>query len=304
MEYIGIQSQIRRNNVSSVALLIAFPLLLLAMVYAFLFFTNKSSIEDVNSIFLQIIPYVITGVLVWFIIAWFFNTSMIQMATGAKPLERKENKRVYNILENLCISKGMAMPRLFVINDSSLNAYASGLNKSQFSITVSQGLIEKLDDAELEAVLAHELTHIRNNDVKVLIISIVFVGIFSFIAEAAFRSLRFRSNGKNSGMIILVAIILSAICYFIALLLRFGISRSREFMADAGSAEMTKNPRALASALRKIAADPAIEALENRDVAQLFIDNPTPSAHGFSWDNLFATHPPISKRIEMLEQFV
>lgn len=104
-------------------------------------------------------------------------------------------------------------------------------------------------------------------------------------------------------MIILVAVVVSAICYFISMLMRFGISRSREFMADAGSAEMTKNPRALASALRKISKDPAIEAVESRDVAQLFIDNPKPSAHGFSWDNLFATHPPMEKRIELLEQY-
>ena len=105
-------------------------------------------------------------------------------------------------------------------------------------------------------------------------------------------------------MIVLIAILITAVCYFISILMRFGISRSREYMADAGSAEMTKNPEALAAALRKIAADPAIEALENRDVAQLFIDNPKPSVHGFSWDNLFATHPPIARRIELLEQFV
>ncbi len=309
MEYIGIQSQINKNNTSSLALLIAFPLLLLAMVYAFLFFTGggTQSLEFTNSTFFGVIPFVIIGVAIWFTIAWYFNSAMIQLATGAKPLERKENKRIYNILENLCIANGIQMPRLFVINDTSLNAYASGLKKSQYSITVSQGIVDKLEDAEIEAVLAHELSHIINRDVRLLIITIVFVGIFSFIAEMAFRSLRFTGrskNGKGSGMFILIAVVITAICYFISILMRFGISRSREFMADAGSAEMTKNPDALASALRKIAADPAIEALENRDVAQLFIDNPKPSVHGFSWDNLFATHPPIEKRIELLEQFV
>jgi len=309
MAYIGIQSQIQKNNISSLALLIAFPLLLLAMVYAFIFFIGNTAIEQTNSSFIQTAPLVLIGVGIWFIIAWFFNTTMIQMATGAKPLDRKENKRVYNLLENLCITKGIPMPKLFVIEDTSLNAYASGLNSSQYSVTLSTGIIHKLDDAELEAVLAHELTHILNKDVRLLIISIVFVGIFSFIAEMAFRSLRFSNlrgskDGKGGGMIILIAIVISAICYFISLLLRFGISRSREFMADAGSAEMTKNPQALASALRKISADPAIEALENRDIAQLFIDNPKPSVRGFSWDNLFATHPPISKRIELLEQYV
>lgn len=308
MKYLGIQSQIKRNNTSSLALLIAFPLLLLGMVYALMFFLGGSStFEQTNTGFLQVTPFVLIGVAIWFTIAWFFNATMIQLATGAKPLSRKENKRVYNILENLCIANGMKMPRLFVINDTSLNAYASGLKESQYAVTLSKGIIEKLDNAELEAVMAHELSHIINRDVRVLIVSIVFVGVFSFIAEMTFRSLRFAgrgSKGKGSGMIVLIAIVITAICYFISILMRFGISRSREYMADAGSAEMTKNPDALAAALRKIAADPAIEALENRDVAQLFIDNPKPSMHGFSWDNLFATHPPIAKRIELLEQFV
>ncbi len=309
MEYIGIQSQIRKNNFVSVILLIAFPVLLLAMIYTFLFFTSQDLQTETNHAFLQLIPYVLAGVGCWFLVAWMFNTTFIRLATGSKPLERKENKRVYNILENLCIANGMMMPKMFIIYDTSLNAFASGLSRNNYAITLSSGIIEKLDDAELEGVMAHELSHIRNRDVRMLIITIIFVGIFSFLAEMAFRSLRFAGggrskNGKGSGMIILVAIVVSAVCYLISMLLRFGISRSREFMADAGSAEMTKNPQALASALRKIAADPAIEAVENRDVAQLFIENPKPSAHGFSWDNLFATHPPIAKRIELLEQFV
>lgn len=309
MEYTGIQSQIWKNNLNSMILLVAFPILLLAMVYAFLFFTNGNSVEGTTPLFLSAAPYVIIGTAIWFLVAWVMQSSLIRLATGSKPLERRENKRVYNLLENLCIANGMKMPKLFVIEDDSLNAFASGLNNSTYSISLSRGIINKLDDDELEGVIAHELSHIRSRDVRVLIISIIFVGIFSFIAEMAFRSLRFagggkRGNGKNQGMVILIAVAISAICYLISVLLRFGISRSREYMADAGSANMTRKPDALASALRKIAADPAIEAVESRDVAQLFIDNPKPSAHGFSWDNLFATHPPIQKRIELLEQFV
>jgi len=174
-------------------------------------------------------------------------------------------------------------------------------------VTLSRGIIDKLDDDELEGVIAHELSHIRNRDVRLMIISIIFVGIFAFIAEIAFRSLRFgalsRGNKKDSGVVMLAAIAISAICYLIALLLRFGISRSREYMADAGAAEMTHKPYALASALRKISQDPLIEAVENRDVAQLFIENPQPEEQKFSFSNLFSTHPPIQKRIELLDQF-
>ena len=172
-------------------------------------------------------------------------------------------------------------------------------------------LLRKLNDEELEAVIAHELSHIRNRDVRLLIISIVFVGIFSMLTEITFYAIthiRVRSNSKGSGgvvLFILIALVIAAIGYLFASLMRFAISRKREYMADAGSAEMTKNPLALANALRKISADPAIEAVERKDVAQLFIQNPQKASKSIfsGLSGLFATHPPIEKRIEILEQF-
>lgn len=311
MQYVGLDKQIRKNNFNSILLLIAFPALLLLMFYLLFYFTTGEHHEDPNLLFAQVMPFVLIGVGIWFLIAWAGHSAFIRMATGSKPLERMENKRVYNLTENLCIAQGMQMPKLYIIEDDSLNAFASGINQRTYSISLSRGIINKLDDDELEAVIAHELTHIRNRDVRLLIVSIIFVGIFAFLAEMAFRSLRFAGSGrrskdsKGSGAIILIAIVVTAIAYFLSILLRFGISRKREYMADAGSAEMTKKPYALANALRKISNDPLIEAVESRDVAQLFIDNPKPSTHkSASWDNMFATHPPIEKRIELLEQFV
>jgi heat shock protein HtpX len=260
----------------------------------------------VNETFVSIVPFVIIATTIWFLIAWLMHNSLIRMATGSKPLERMTNKRVYNLVENLCISKGMKMPKIYLIEDDSLNAFASGISENSFSVTLSRGIINKLEDDELEGVIAHELSHILNRDVRLMVVSIIFVGIFAFIAEVALRSLRFgaMSRGKkDTGAAILVAIVISAVCYLIALLLRFGISRSREYMADAGAAEMTRKPYALANALRKISRDPLIEAVENRDVAQLFIENPQPEEKKFSLGNLFATHPPIQKRIELLDQF-
>jgi len=308
MTYVGIQTQIRRNNFNSVLLIIAFPLVLLGMVYAVLFFSSQhQDPQMVNDTFVNVVPFVIIGTSIWFVIAWLFHNSMIRSATGSKPLERMENKRVYNLVENLCISKGMKIPQIFVIEDDSLNAFASGVNERTFSVSLSRGIIDKLDDDELEGVIAHELSHIRNRDVRLMIISIIFVGIFAFIAEMAFRSIRFgalsRGKGKSGGAGILVVIVVSAVCYLIAILLRFGISRSREYMADAGAAEMTRKPYALANALRKIDQDPFIEAVQRRDVAQLFIDNPQPEEKKFSLGNFFSTHPPIQKRIELLDQF-
>lgn len=313
MTYIGIQSQIWRNNSKSILLMVAFPIVLLGMVYAFLFFTRQyfsdgnQNVQTINSAFAQTVPVVLIGVGIWFLIAWAFHSSLIRSATGARPLERTENKRVYNLVENLCIQAGMKTPKINIIEDDSLNAFASGINENTFTISLSRGIIDKLDDDELEGVIAHELSHIRNRDVRLLIVSIIFVGIFAFIAEMAFRSLRFgtfsRRGGKNNAPVVLIAILISAVCYFIAILLRFGISRSREYMADAGAADMTRKPYALAGALRKIDSDPYIEAVKNRDVAQLFIDNPSHKEKNFSIGNLFATHPPIKKRIELLEQF-
>jgi len=309
MQYVGIQKQIRRNNFNSVLLLVAFPLILLGMVYALLWFTASREYGQTatNQNFILITPVVLIGTVLWFLIAWMFHTSIIKRATGSHSLERKENKRIYNLVENLCISRGIKTPKIYVIEDSSLNAFASGISDKSYAISLSRGIIDKLADEELEAVIAHELTHIRNRDVRLLIISVIFVGIFAFVAEMVFRSLHFSGrsrDGKSNAPIILIAIVITSVAYLISILLRFGISRSREFMADAGASELTRNPHALASALRKISADPLIEAVQNRDIAQMFIDNPKPSNHKFSWDNLFSTHPPIEKRIELLEQFI
>ena len=322
MKYIGIQTQQRRNNIRSLAMLFLFPCVLLLLTWIFFYIlntylygqkypTDSSSVEEASYMFLQAAPWVVGVTVVWFLVAYFANTAIINASTGAQPLERRDNKRVYNLVENLCITSGMDMPKINIIEDSSLNAFASGLNKRDFTVTLSRGIIDKLDDEELEAVIAHELTHIRNNDVKVLVISIVFVGIFSFLSQILLRTLfsggiRVKSNNEKGGgggaiAVILLLLVLAAIGYGITLLMRFSISRQREYMADAGSAEMTKKPLALASALRKVSQDSRIEAVSQHDVAQLFIDNPLEKVNS-SFNSLFATHPPIEKRIEILEQ--
>jgi heat shock protein HtpX len=313
MKYFGLQSQIRKNNMNSVLILLMFPLVFYGLTWLFLFFTSMGleneeiGLIDVNRTFLSTIPWITIGIAVWFLVAWFSHTSIINAATNSKPLERKENKRVYNLVENLCISTGMQIPQVNIIEDDSLNAFASGINPKTYSVSLSRGIIDKLEDDELEAVIAHELTHIRNRDVRLLIISIVFVGIFGFITEMLFRSLRFGriGRGKKEGGGIFIALILALIGYLLASLFRFALSRKREYLADAGSAELTRRPLALASALRKVSADPTIEAVKRKDVAQMFIENPqeTEKESKFSFAKLFATHPPIQKRIQLLEQY-
>jgi len=314
MKYFGLQSQIWRNNTNSVLLLVMFPIIFFVMTWLFFFFLSFGSeehrtISQINQSFITTTPFIVIGVLIWFIIAWFSHSVMINSATDSKPLSRNENKRVYNLVENLCISTGMTMPKINIIDDDSLNAFASGMNQNTFSVSLSKGIIEKLNDEELEAVIAHELTHIKNRDVRVLIISIIFVGIFAFISQAIFRGIQFGGTGKGKkdggGGAIIIALVLALVGYLISSLLRFALSRKREFLADAGSAELTHRPLALASALRKISVDPIIEAVKRKDIAQMFIENPQAleKKSSFSVTSLFATHPPIEKRIQLLEQF-
>jgi heat shock protein HtpX len=313
MKYFGLQSQIRKNNANSVLLLLMFPVVFFGLSWLFFFFMSigfeneQLGLINVNRSFLNTVPWISIGVIIWFIIAWFSHTAIINAATNSKPLERQENKRVYNLVENLCISTGMPMPKVNIIEDDSLNAFASGINPKTYSVSLSRGIIDKLEDDELEAVIAHELTHIRNKDVRLLIISIVFVGIFGFITEMLFRSMRFGNigRGKKEGAGIFIAMLLALVGFLLASLFRFALSRKREFLADAGSAELTRRPLALASALRKVSVDPTIEAVRRKDVAQMFIENPQEKEKktSFSFANLFSTHPPIEKRIQLLEQY-
>ncbi len=339
MKYVGLQTQIWRNNTKSVLLLLAFPCILLGMVWAIVFLYDALelygddnyyytlTVEDViyatNYTFLSISHYIIGGTLVWFLIAYFANSAIVQSATKSRPLERRENPRVYNIVENLCMTCGMDMPKVNIVDDPMLNAFASGINKRTYTVTVTTGLLEKLNDEELAGVIGHELTHIRNKDTRLLIISIVFVGIISTIADIAVRiayyslicntstNSKTRRNHKDDnagcmGFLLLVGVaIIASVAYLFTLMTRFAISRKREYMADAGGAELCGNPLALASALRKISNEPGLASVKRDDVAQLYIMRPSQAAKGCvnSFNALFSTHPDPKKRIAYLEQF-
>ncbi len=326
MSYVGLQSQIRRNNFSSGLLLVLFPVVLMGLSFIFFYLLAQFSGSPYNEPYPEAYPqpvaetalrnfgsaapFILLATGLWFLIAYFANTAIIRAATGARTLERTENKRVYNLVENLCIAQGIPMPKVNVIEDDSLNAFASGINRSTYTVSLSRGIINRLNDEELEGVIAHELTHIQHRDVRLLIISVVFVGIFAFLAQSALHSLRFaplargnrRENQGGALLIMLLVMVLAFIGYLIATLMRFAISRKREYMADAGASQMTRNPHALASALRKISGDPTIEAVTRSDVAQMFIENPAAKGRA-SFSSLFATHPPIAERIRILEQF-
>lgn len=320
----------------SALLLLMFPLIILGTIWVFLalvnylsngyvdpntgYTVNQLDADTVNYYFLSCLPWVLGGVALWFVIAYFGNTTMIKAATGARSLSRKENPRVYNIVENLCMTCGMDMPKINVIDDPQLNAFASGINKATYTVTVTTGLLNLLNDDELAGVIAHELTHIRNHDTRLLITSIIFVGIISTIMNMVIQmmyhamwfggsSRRSDEDNKGNGMsmivILLVGLVCSAVAYFFTMLTRFAISRKREFMADAGGAELCGNPLALASALRKISGDPGLGHVEREDIAQLYIIHPQAFSQGMMnfASSLFSTHPDTKERIRILEQF-
>ncbi len=330
-------TQIRRNNMLTTMLLLLFPVIILGMVWVFLALVNyfgnghydqygnivrHLDAATVNYYFLNAVPWVVAGVGVWFAIAYFSNTAMVRAATGARPITRKENPRIYNIVENLCIACNMDMPKVNVVDDPQLNAFASGIDKKSYTVTLTTGIINRLNDDELAGVIGHELTHIRNHDTRLLITSIIFVGIvstiMSLVVQMMYNSIWFggmhrrydegednRSNGISMIAVFVIGALCCAVAYLFTLLTRFAISRKREYMADAGGAELCGNPLALASALRKISGDPGIDNVRRDDIAQLFIIHPQHFAPGLTsfFSSLFSTHPDTRKRIEILEQF-
>ena len=324
MKYVGIRTQQVKNNIKSLILLALFPCILLGVIYAFLVALAYFGVSDpgygdvvtvdwdyVNYEMKAVLPWVLVIVGIWFAISYF-----------SRPLERRENPRVYNIVENLTMTCGMPMPKINVIDDPQLNAFASGIDDNSYTVTVTTGICDRLSDDELAGVIGHELTHIRNRDTRLLIVSIIFVGIMGTLMTLAVRIMwntlvfgggnrRVGSRGKNGNsgaaiiVVMLVAVVLASIGYLFTLLTRFAISRKREYMADAGGAELCGNPLALASALRKISNDPGLSEVEREDVAQLFIIHPQALVKDISsfLNSLFSTHPSTASRIAYLEQF-
>jgi heat shock protein HtpX len=311
----GLYTHIQSNNRRSIALLIGLFVLVYLLVYAGALvgeaLTNDAPLDELMRAALRdalyAAPWATLGTALWILIAYKFHQAMIDAVTGGREVTRQEEPRLYNLLENLCISRGITMPKLKVIEDDSLNAFATGMNAKQYSITVTSGLINSLDDAEIESVLGHELTHIRNGDVRMLVIAVIIAGVIAFFAELVFRlmfqgGVRWRSSRsdgdrKGAGVAILIALVLIAIAWVLSIVIRFALSRQREYLADSGSVELTKNPDAMISALRKIEGRGELPGATSA-VMEMCIDNPR---GGFS--NIFDTHPPVDARVAALVKF-
>lgn len=311
----GLKTHIWNNNLRSILLLIFFPVLLMLVVFALtLLWANLVSDAPADQIMAyatgrmpSVAPWAVGAAGSWFVVAFFGHQKMIEAATKSKSVTVSEEPRAYRMLENLSISRGKTMPRLMVIETQAMNAFASGIQDKDYTVTLTRGLMNNLDDEELEAVIAHELSHIRHKDVRLLIISVIFVGIFAFIIEGLVRGVfrtnvsrsdtHRRSGGGNSGALIVFALLIIGVAYMLAMFTRFALSRNREYMADAGAVELTKNPDAMIRALQKISGRAELTHVP-AEVKEMAFENPRLGVAG-----IFATHPPIEKRIEALVRY-
>jgi heat shock protein HtpX len=310
MGAVGLQTYIWNNNLRSALLLMLFPLLLLGMVFMLTLgmvwsgwlpppeATGESSAGEAARLMVGAAPLAIIVAAVWFVFAYVFNQAIIDFATGSRIVQRSEEPEFYNLLENLAISRGMKTPTPRVIETDALNAFASGLHEGRFSVTVTRGLLQSLDRDEVEAVLAHELTHVINRDVRTMVIASIFAGIITLLCQILARAIFFAPRGRDrgAGIFWLVAVATAAVGYVLAIVIRMAISRRREYVADAGSVELTKNPDAMISALQKVAGHTHLDAPQS--MRAMFLEEEDDGVFG-----LFATHPPVGKRIAALQHY-
>jgi heat shock protein HtpX len=329
----GLYTHIAANRTRSIVLLVWLFLLVYVIVYAGALVIEvvnysgapadyylRAALGDV----IRTLPFSTGAAALWILISYFFHQKIIDAVTGGTDVTRQEQPRLYNLLENLCISRGIPMPKLKIVDSDALNAYATGLNPRQYAVTVTTGLLNALDDHEIEAVLGHELTHIRNGDVQMMVIAVIIAGVVGFFAELLFRvffngwgwgygwssshssssssnsdsnSDRRGSGGGAAILIVILAVVLIVLAWALSQFVRLALSRSREYLADAGSVELTKNPDAMISALRKIEGRGELPGATSA-VMELCLDNPR---EGFS--DLFATHPSVEARVQALVKY-
>lgn len=306
--YQWIQGSIRSNRMRSIFLIILFPVVLwlfMCVAFTLIFYYNSETVigfaqsrNQASLYAIDIFSLLWPILLIRWIISFFFYRQIIFKFSWARAITRQENPEIYNIVENLCISKWLPTPKIGVLDDDSLNAFATWRNSKNSWIVFSRWLINKLNKSEIESVAAHELTHIINKDSLLMIIIVVFVWAVATIGQIL---MRIRSSGKGKNPLPLIGLLLVIVGYLIYPFIQLAISRKREYLADAGSVEITKDKYAMISALQKISQDPIIESIKKDTVAAMCIQ--TPFAPGGKLKTLLSTHPSIEDRIKALQSY-
>ena len=289
-------NQIDSNKRKTWLLIIIFVVLISLLGYFLGYVTNYGNGILVAAVIISLITS---------LFGYFAGDKVALWSAGAKPITKEANSYVYNIVENLCIADGLAMPKVYLIEDEAINAFATGRDPKHASIAITYGAVKKLENEELEGVVAHELSHIKNYDIRVMTIVIVLVGIISILANGFWRASFFggrrRNNNEGEGgaIIMVIGIILIILSPIVATLIQLAISRKREYLADASGALLTRYPEGLARALEKIKNDPAVMTHASDATAHLYIANPFKNSKNFL-ANAFSTHPDINDRIQKL----
>jgi len=239
--------------------------------------------------------------------SYYFSDKIVLGISGAKPLEEKENKQIYRLVENLCITVGLPTPKIYIIENQAPNAFATGRDPKHSAIALTSGIIQKLNKQELEGVVAHELSHVGNRDTLLMSVVSILVGIIAILADFFMRSMWFRGRdndrGGNNAIFAILALVAAILAPITATLIQMAISRRREFLADASGVLLTRYPQGLESALLKISDDPNPLQTASRGTAHMYIVNPLKGREAKSWlANLFNTHPPIKERIKALQE--
>lgn len=283
--------EINANKRKTVLIFAFFFLLVGALSFLFAMFMGDQAIT----------PYVLIGASVYALISYYGSSKMALAVNGAKQIEKRDNPRLYRIVENLSITDGLPMPKVYIMEDPSLNAFATGRNPKTASVCATTGLVDALNDQELEGVMAHEMGHVKNYDIRVAMVAFALVAAVSLLADMMIRASWFRDNDNDSSagqIFFLVGIVAAILAPIAALLIQMAISRKREYLADASGALTTRYPDGLASALEKIKNQGSELKKQNTSTAHFFFANPLKKS---SLSNMFSTHPPIDERIKRLK---
>ena len=246
--------------------------------------------------------YVIIGALIYVVISYFSSSKTALLMNGAKPIVKKDNPKLYRTVENLAITEGLPMPKVYIINDPAPNAFATGRNPQHASVVATTGLIDMMTDKELEGVMAHELGHVKNYDIRVAMVAFALVAVVGIVSDIILRFSWFKDNDENSSagtVFFVIGIIGAILAPIVAMLIQLAISRKREYLADATGALTTRYPEGLASALNKIGNHGSVLKVQNSSTAHLFFANPLKKG---SINSMFSTHPPIKDRIKRLNE--
>jgi heat shock protein HtpX len=247
----------------------------------------------------SITRYVLIGALVYVIFSYYSSSKLSLAVNGAKQIAKRDNPRLYRIVENLSITDGMPMPKVYIIEEAGLNAFATGRNPKTASVAVTTGLLEALDDKELQGVMAHELGHVKNYDIRVSMVAFAMVAVVGLISDIILRSVWFRDDSDNNSSVMVIGIVAAVLAPLIAMFIQLSISRKREYLADATGVLTTRYPEGLIGALEKIQHGHSTMKRQNSSTAHLFFANPLKKSF---ISGLFSTHPPISDRIARLRE--